>query len=135
MKRLGWVLVCGVVLGIGYFSLSGHSEPVGGVRKFMRPKLDHSQKVLEGLTLEDFGLVAEHAKRLLTLSEAAEWQVLPGPEYVRYSSDFQRLCNELIQAANKKNIDGATLSYVQLTMNCINCHKHVREAMRIADVK
>jgi hypothetical protein len=98
----------------------------------MRPKLEHAQKVLEGLALEDHLLVADNAKALLRLSESAEWQVLPGPEYVRYSSDFQRITNELIQASNKKNIDAATLAYVQLTMNCVNCHKHVREARRVA---
>jgi hypothetical protein len=110
------------------------AEPASaaGVRRFMRPKLEHAQRVLEGLTLEDHALVAQHAKSLLSLSEAAEWQVLPSPDYVRYSEEFQRLTQELIKAANQKNIDSATLAYVQLTMNCVNCHKHVREARRTA---
>jgi hypothetical protein len=132
MKRLAPVVILAVMgLGLAWWQ-RGEAEPTGGVRKFMRPKLEHAQRVLEGLTLDDHQLVAQHAKSLLSLSEAAEWQVLPSPDYVRYSADFQRLTQELIKAATQKNTDSATLAYVQLTMNCVNCHKHVREATRTA---
>ena len=43
----------------------------------MRQKLDHSQKVLEGLTLEDYALVAENARALKELSEDTRWRVSP----------------------------------------------------------
>ncbi len=132
MKRWTPILVVGVLaLGLAMWKQS-QAEPASGVRKFMRPKLEHAQRVLEGLTLEDHQLVASNAKSLMALSEAADWQVLPGPEYVRYSQEFQRLTQELIKAANQKNTDSATLAYVQLTMNCVNCHKHIREARRTA---
>lgn len=135
MKRVGWVLIAGV-LAVGAFTLMpAGAVPNEGVRKFMRPKLDHAQRVLEGLALEDSKMIGDNAKALLKLSEAAEWQVLPGPEYVQYSSDFQRICNQLIEAANHQNVDAATLAYVQLTMNCVNCHKHVRKVQRFADAK
>lgn len=103
-----------------------------GVAKFMRPKLGHAQRVLEGLALEDYSMIAKSANALAKLAEAAEWQVLPDPEYVRFSSDFQRLCNDLAVAADKKNLDKATLSYVQLAMNCVDCHQHVRDVRRVA---
>ena len=32
----------------------------------------------------------------------------------------------MTEAARKKNLDGAVLAYVDLTMKCINCHKYVR---------
>ena len=132
MKKLGWWIVVLVPMLVGVAWVKSQAEPDPGVRKFMRPKLDHAQKVLEGLALDDLPLVAQNAKALLRLSEAAEWQVLPSLDYVRHSQEFQRLSNELIRAANQKNLDSATLAYVQLTMNCVNCHKHVREARRVA---
>ena len=98
-----------------------------GVAQFMRPKLVHSQRLLEGLSLENYDLIAREARALRTISETADWQVLPSIEYVRYSGDFQRLCNELIRHANNKNLDGASLAYLQLTLNCVECHKHVRQ--------
>lgn len=134
MKRSGALVLAVAALATLIWNNQGATEPVDGVRRFMRPKLDHAQKVLEGLTLEDFNLIREHGKALMRLSEAAEWQVLPGPEYVRHSEDFQRRVSDMIVAANKENIDAATLAYVQLTMNCVQCHKHVREAHRVAVV-
>jgi hypothetical protein len=101
--------------------------------EFMRMKLEYSKKVLEGLTLEDYAMIAKNAKALKVLSEAAEWEVPTIPnatEYVAFTSDFQRLTDELAKTAKDKNIDGATLVYLRLTMNCVNCHKYVRGAAK-----
>jgi hypothetical protein len=100
------------------------------VNKLMREKLVHAQSILEGLAVEDFEKIAKGSKALNTLSEEADWLVLPGVEYVRHSSDFQRITNELTVAANNKQLDAATLLYVRLTMNCVDCHKYVRQARR-----
>jgi hypothetical protein len=95
-------------------------------REFMRRKLDHSQRVLEGIVLEDFELIAKNAKTLSLLSQAAEWQVLPSAEYKQLGAEFRRNTEALIKAAGDKNLDSAALKYVELTLNCVNCHKHIR---------
>ena len=94
-------------------------------------KLEYSKNVLEGLTLENYDAISKNAKALKRLSEAAEWEVPTIPnatDYVAFTSEFQRHCDELVQKAKDKNIDGATLAYLRLTMNCVKCHKYVREA-------
>jgi hypothetical protein len=101
--------------------------------EFMRMKLDYSKKVLEGLTLEDYETISKSAKALKRLSEAAEWEVPTIPnanEYIVFTSEFQRLTDEMGRKAKDKNIDGATLAYLRLTMNCVNCHKYVRQATK-----
>jgi hypothetical protein len=105
--------------------VSAQPKP-GKISDFMRQKLGYSQRVLEGLALEDYSAIADNAHALNVLSEMADWRVLPGTEYVAHSSEFQRITNELAVQANRKNLDGATLAYVQLTLNCVKCHKHVR---------
>jgi hypothetical protein len=60
------------------------------------------------------------------LSEDARWQVSPNVNYLRLSAEFQDLAGELATTAKDKNLDGATLAYVKLTMNCVKCHKLVR---------
>jgi len=102
-------------------------------RQFMRQKLDHSQKVLEGIVVEDFDQVADGAKMLSLLSKVAEFQVLPSADYRRYSEEFRRTADELAQMAQEKNLDGSALKYVELTMNCVNCHKYVRN-VRLAEL-
>ena len=107
---------------------------VNDVHDFMRVKLEHSKKVLEGLTTEDLDLVAKNAQAMSLLSQEATWQVLQTQEYAHRSQDFRRTADTLTQAAKKKNLDGAALAYVELTMKCIDCHKYVRD-LRQADGK
>ena len=92
----------------------------------MRVKLRHAQQVLEGLTLEDYDLISENADKMSLLSSATQWQVIQSPEYVRRSGEFRRATDALAAAAKNKNLDGATLAYVRMTMRCVDCHKYVR---------
>ncbi len=101
--------------------------------EFMRRKLEFSKNVLEGLALEQYPLIEKNAKALKLLSQAAEWEVPMIPnatDYVALTTEFQRHADDLALAARQKNIDGATLAFVKLTMNCVQCHKYVRFASR-----
>jgi hypothetical protein len=60
------------------------------------------------------------------LSYGAQWQVFQTPEYVRRSAEFRRDADALKRSAEEKNLDGAALNYVKLTMRCVECHKYVR---------
>ena len=97
------------------------------VADFMRAKLGHSQRVLEGLSLEDYDLIARGAQELALASQASSWQVLQTEEYARQSSEFRRSCDSLRNAAKAKNLDGAALAWMEVTMKCIQCHKYVRD--------
>lgn len=97
------------------------------VSVFMQLKLEHSQKVLEGIVMEDFSMIAKHAQQLALLTQDENWQVFQTPEYRRHSDDFVRIAERLKDAAEDKSVDGAALDYVQLTLNCVECHKHVRD--------
>jgi len=96
------------------------------VRVFMRAKLNHAQRVLEGLAIEDYDAIAKSSQQLSLLSNAAQWQVFQTPEYVRRSAEFRDAADALTKSARDKNLDGAALNYVKLTMRCVECHKYVR---------
>ena len=51
-------------------------------------------------------------------------------DYVALTTEFQRYADDLARNAKEHNIDGATLAYVKLTMNCVQCHKYVRFASK-----
>jgi hypothetical protein len=128
-----------VLSGLAVFALSAIVLAARGAQQqhtraeFMRTKLDHAKKVLEGLTLEDYDAIAKSARALRLLSQAAEWEVPTIPnatDYISLTREFQRYTEELGQKAKQKNLDGATLAYFRLTMSCVNCHKYVRDATR-----
>jgi hypothetical protein len=96
------------------------------VRTIMKTKLKHAQMVLEGLTQENFVKIQESAKSMSALSRAAEWNVHKSPEYVRFSREFRQITTDMEKHAKNKNLDACTLDYIQMTLTCVACHKHVR---------
>lgn len=130
MKNARLILVIPILLA-GLLVVPGHGEEPKKepekVNKVMKRKLQHSQKVLEGIALNDFDMIAKHADELILASKEAEWKVLKTPQYELHSNEFRRIAEALVQDAKGKNLDGAALSYVDLTLTCVKCHKHVRE--------
>ena len=43
-------------------------------------------------------------------------------EYRTQLRIFQNANEQLIRMADEEKLDGAALAYVQLTLNCVNCH-------------
>jgi hypothetical protein len=93
---------------------------------FMRRKLDLSRDALKGVVTEDFALIKRTAEGMEKMSRQAEWEVFRMDEYNRLSADFRRVARSLAKQAEKKNVEGAALAYVQLTLSCVECHKFTR---------
>jgi hypothetical protein len=119
------LVLMSVVIGL-LVSSPAHSQPAGPVGVFMRAKLEHSQKILEGLALRKHDQIAKGARELVALSNAAEWQVFDTEDFVQHSKEFRRSATALEKAAKEQNLDGAALAYMDVTLKCVNCHKYVR---------
>lgn len=92
----------------------------------MKSKLAASQKILEGIATENFTTIAEQARKLELFSRAAAWSAHSTPEYRRFTEDFRRHASALAKNAQNRNLDAATVSWFQLTVSCVNCHKYMR---------
>lgn len=126
MKRLMIQLTGLACVAWAIVATPASGQDANKVSEFMRAKLQHSQRVLEGLTREDFDAIAKHSQEMSLLSQASNWQVLQTPEYRDRSTEFRRSVDALTEAAKKKNLEAATLAYVDVTMKCVTCHKYVR---------
>ena len=99
----------------------------------MRSKLKRSQSVLAGLLRKDFKSVAQGAREMRLISEAAEWPRARDSVYEHFSAEFRRKCRKLEELAENKNHQGATFTYLHLTNLCIECHDYVRDSLRVAE--
>lgn len=99
------------------------------LRAFMRTKLKASNQILEGLALEDTGLIEEGAKTLAEMSSVEKWRVSQDAMYRQFSTEFNRNANKLLEAAKERNIDRAALRWMDTTMSCIECHRFVRNEL------
>ena len=119
-----------VFAAVAVVTVSRGQEQPGRV-EFMRAKLNHSKDILEGLAREDYAKISSGARALMAMRESRNWTALNRPEagrYEVYSRELQAVTEELVARAKEKNLDGATLAYLRLTMNCVNCHKEIRSS-------
>jgi cytochrome c556 len=131
-KYLTIALALAAGLAVCLQAVGQKDEPEKKARNvLMQAKLKSAQKVLEGVAVGDFALIERNAEELAIISKKAEWQILKTPDYVRFSEEFRRHADAMGDQAKKRNLDAAALAYVQITMDCVNCHKHVRE-VRVA---
>lgn len=128
---LGFVVAMLAVAAVFTVPSRGIGQPPGDVDQLMAEKLKHSQQVLKGLCIEDFEMIANNAEKLSAISKAVSWNVYQTPEYDIHSAEFRGTVKDLSTAAKKRNLDGATLAYVQMTVKCVSCHKYVR-GVRVA---
>ncbi len=93
----------------------------------MIEKLKNSQSLLEALANEDYAKMQKNAEELIRISKAAEWVVYKTPMYEVQTNNFRRAAETIIQKAKAKNLDGATLAYVDMTVTCVRCHQYCRD--------
>ncbi|MCG8583392.1 MAG: hypothetical protein MI757_01605 [Pirellulales bacterium] len=94
---------------------------------WMKVKLKSSEGILRGLTLGDFDLIEENAQRMSNFGRLEKIAHARNPEYQTQLRFLEHANSELIRQAKKRNLDGATLAFVQLTTSCVNCHRAIRK--------
>ncbi|MGZ4974436.1 MAG: hypothetical protein ACXWDN_16880 [Limisphaerales bacterium] len=112
----------------GTKSTYAEPEKESGVKEAMRQKVAYSQQVLVGITMEDYGLIANNAEKLMELSNKTNWYSRQVPEYDLFLNEFRRNAQELMKAGQQKNLEAASLAYVQMTLSCVSCHKFIRKS-------
>jgi hypothetical protein len=147
MKAALTRLLCGAVLVLalgGAWALRAEQERASPRNdaeeqmKILGPamalKLKHTHDLITALAVEDFDRLADSAEALKRVGRDTLWKVSPNLAYVKYSSEFTMIADELARSAREHDLNGATLAYVRLTINCVDCHKHLRNN-RILDPK
>lgn len=93
----------------------------------MRDKLIQMNRVLEGITLDDFDQVEQSAKTLGMISKATSWHIVDQTsQYKRLSKNFQEQASDLERHAREKNEEAVTLDLVRMNITCTHCHQHMR---------
>jgi hypothetical protein len=123
------VILIGVT--VGGFALYAQQQPLQPgtqrPRPFMRAKLTPAQEILEGIAVADFQSIIRNTERIRLLTLDENWMVRQTDAYRRQSEDFSRAVTNIQEAAKQNNLDGVTLGYMQMTLKCVECHRHIRD--------
>ena len=98
------------LLFAGTKSTCAQADKESDVKEAMRQKVAYSQQVLVGITLEDYGLIAKNAEKLVEVSNKTNWYSRQVPEYELLLNEFRRNAQELMKAGQQKNLDAASLA-------------------------
>jgi hypothetical protein len=137
-KLISRALLLAVVGGLGWLCLgplgadARQNEPAPKktpIQLFMRKKLEATQKVMEGLAVEDYDLIGQGARQLEGISAAADFAVVKDALYTQHADEFRRTISKIQKGAKEKRLDSAALGYMDMTMSCIECHKFVRNML------
>lgn len=94
---------------------------------WMKKKLEYSQNIFGGIAAGDFDKIVQNAEKLRALNKVEVFVRGRTAAYGTQLNMFQDANEEIIRQANKDNLEGATLAFTQLTLSCVNCHKHLRK--------
>lgn len=126
----GLFVVCLMLISTAGQTQEPDGEDTKGLssnQALMRDKLVQMNRILEGITLDQFKQVQESAKTLKMISQATSWHVVdPTPRYERLSKNFQEQAMDLERHAHEQNVEAATLDLVRLNITCTECHEQMR---------
>jgi cytochrome c556 len=133
--RSVWIAVVVLLLALAGARFSrAQSGGEATTSDIMKLKLDYSHFILNGVATENFALISANAEKLSKLSQAAAWRARQTSEYEVLSAEFRRNADALAKAAKDRNLDAASLAYVQMTLSCVNCHKYMRGGKKTGEL-
>ena len=95
---------------------------------FMRAKLKYGQNIYTAIARADTAAIELDARRLRALNWFEGIAHGKDAAYQEQLQVFQLANDKLIVEAEKKNLDGCTLAFMQMTFSCTSCHQRLREA-------
>ena len=94
---------------------------------WMERKLEYSQTIFKALAMGDLDTVKFNASQMNLIGKVEGFARMKNKPYQAQLHTFDRISYELTQQADKDNIEGATLAFNQLTVNCVQCHQLLRD--------
>ncbi len=116
----------GVILGMTVTPAQGPE-----LSSVMHQKLVHAQKILEAVVTSNWVSLETHSRELEQLTNDPRWTALKYPEYVRHSGAFIRAVQALHTAAAQRDLEKSPRAYIEVTLQCVECHRYLARA-RIA---
>lgn len=104
----------------------GGSETHRDASFWMKKKMEYSQAIFEGIANEDFDQIIDNAESMRSLSRIEHFVRRRNSAYKAQLQIFQAAARDIVNQANRQNLEGTTLAFTQLTISCVKCHQTVR---------
>lgn len=96
---------------------------------WMAKKLEYSKSMLESLTKGDFEKLAKDAEQMKRLGKIEGLVRSTNNDYKTQLHTFELANQEVVRQSKRRNAEGSTLAFNQLTTSCVACHTLLREGI------
>jgi len=98
------------------------------LNRLMEKKLVHAQEILKAVVTSDWVALETHSRELERLTRDPAWMVLQFHEYRKHSDAFVRAVQTLHRAAAQRDLETSPRAYVDVTLQCVECHRYLARA-------
>lgn len=107
-------------------AFAGPARADTSVQVLMRNKLTAAHGLLEGVVTQDYSKIEHFAGQLREIGRATTWHRVDEPDFLTFAKSFQNSAEFLGEQARNKDIEGVSMGYIRLTLDCIRCHNSLR---------
>jgi hypothetical protein len=137
-RSSGWIYaaLCAMMAGSLFADTATAQEKEAASKEqpasfWMKKKLEYSQNILGGIANADFDKIVQNAEAMRSVSKVEGFVRRQTPGYRTQLHIFEESADEIIRQGKKDNVEGAALAFTQLTISCVNCHKHLRAELNV----
>jgi hypothetical protein len=125
-----WIAKWPVSISVGLILWTAVAFPQERQLKgLMREKLNHAQQILAAVVTSDWPALERHSRDLSRIAEDPAWMAaFTTPMYARQREAFLRATQDLLDAAQRRDLEAAPIAYVSLTLTCVQCHRYTARA-------
>lgn len=103
------------------------SFPIPPEGEAMKEKRLRAHALLDALTAGDPDAIRRNAQSLVEIADMRVFAAAYKTERYKFQAlAFRAAAEDLLAAANAKNLDAAALAYADMTRTCVKCHAHFR---------
>lgn len=123
-----WIssVVLTVLVAGGLFAADAAHRKATSSEIFMRQKLGYSEKLIEGITLENYSLIISNGERLWSMTQSNTWVRAKFPEYALKTDHYKADVMAMLDAARATNTVEVLKAYARVTADCVDCHQTFR---------
>jgi len=126
---IGMAVLTTLVAGGLYAQDVSHKKKTT-MEAFMSQKLGYSEKIVEGITLENYRLISSNSVHLTQMTQSNVWVKIPDADYLKKTVQYRADVMAMIDAARATNTPAVLNAYARVTADCVDCHHIFRNEQR-----
>ncbi|MDD5140766.1 MAG: hypothetical protein PHY43_10960 [Verrucomicrobiales bacterium] len=132
-----WIssVVLATLVVSGLFAADVVQKKMSPTEIFMRQKLGYSEKIVEGITLENYDLVISNGYRLMLMTQSNVWVETKDAVYLEKTAHYRGDVVAMVDAARASNTWDVLTAYTKVTADCVDCHQTFRREQHVKSVE